>query len=122
MDEERAPFLSNPFVARASRWGLLAWSVIGILILAWGFYQYVLHPVRFLFPPLVVALILLYLLNPAVDALQARGVSRILGTLLAYVVIVGAIGLWLAFLIPVVSHQVAQFVLTHLGSAPDSTR
>ena len=32
MDKDRGPFFTNPFVARAARWGLVAWSLIGILI------------------------------------------------------------------------------------------
>ena len=38
-NRDRGPFLSNPFVARAARWGLLAWSVIGVLILLWVVYR-----------------------------------------------------------------------------------
>lgn len=110
MDDERGPFLSNPFVARASRWGLLAWSLIGLLILAWGLYRFVLYPIRIALPPLAVALIILYLLNPAVDLLGRRRVNRVLGTALAYVVILGAFALWLATIVPVISHQVSQFV------------
>ncbi len=106
---ERGPFLSSPFVARAARWGLLAWSVIGVLLLVAGFFWYVLRPIQIIFPPLVVALIVVYLLNPAVGALERRGVRRVWGTLLLYVVVLGAVGALLAFLIPIVSHQVAQF-------------
>jgi predicted PurR-regulated permease PerM len=106
---ERGPFLSSPFVARAARWGLLAWSVIGVLVLIAGFFWYVLRPIRIIFPPLVIALIVVYLLNPAVGALERRGIRRLWGTLLLYVVLLSAVGLLLTFLIPVVSHQVAQF-------------
>ena len=52
---ERRPFFSNAFVARAGRWGLLAWSLIGILILAVGIFRYALYPIRVIFPPLLVA-------------------------------------------------------------------
>jgi len=106
---ERGPFLSSPFVARAARWGLLAWSVIGVVVLVAGFFWYVLRPIRIVFPPLVVALIVVYLLNPVVGALERRGMRRLWGTLLLYVVLLGAVGLLLSFLIPAVSHQVAQF-------------
>ena len=54
MAADRGPFLSSPFVARAARWGLLAWSIIGILILASLFFRYVVYPVRIVFPPLLV--------------------------------------------------------------------
>jgi predicted PurR-regulated permease PerM len=110
MDNERGPFLSNPFVARAARWGLLAWSLIGLLILLFVTYRFVLYPIRIIFPPLVVALIVIYLLNPLVAALCSRGIPRIWATLIVYLVFLGIVGLALAYLISAVSHQVTEFV------------
>jgi predicted PurR-regulated permease PerM len=109
-NRDRGPFLSNPFVARAARWGLLAWSVIGVLILLWVVYRYALYPIRVIFPPIVVALIVVYLLNPLVNELQRRRVPRIWGTLLVYLVVLTAIGTAIAYLSVVVTHQVTQFV------------
>src|SRR3989442_13656349 len=77
---DRGPFLSSPFVARAARWGLLAWSIIGIVLLIVGAFWYVLRPIRVIFPPIVVALIVVYLLAPAVARLERRGVRRGGGT------------------------------------------
>ena len=110
MDRDRGPFFSNPFVARAARWGLLAWSVIGVLILVYAIYRFVLRPVAIVFPPLALALIVIYLLNPLVTQLQERGVPRVWGTLLCYVVFLSLVGLALAYFIPVVSGQVRAFV------------
>ncbi len=110
MDRDRGPFFSTPFVARAARWGLLAWSVIGVLILIYALYRFVLKPVAVVFPPLVLALIVIYLLNPLVTRLQARGIPRVWGTLICYVVFLSLVGLALANFIPVVSDQVRAFV------------
>jgi predicted PurR-regulated permease PerM len=110
MSRDRGPFLSNPFVAQAARWGLLAWSVIGLLILVGVLYRFVLYPIRVVFPPLLVALIVVYLLNPLVTRLQERGVGRVWGTLLCYVVFLSLVGLALAYLIPAVTDQVRSFV------------
>ena len=110
MDKDRGPFFSNPFVARAARWGLLAWSLIGILILVYAVFRYVLRPIEIVFPPLVVALIVIYLLNPLVTRLQQRGVPRVWGTLLCYVVLLSLTGLALAYFVPVLTHQVRAFV------------
>jgi predicted PurR-regulated permease PerM len=112
MDKEREPFLSNPFVARAARWGLLVWSVIGLLILVYLVYRYVFHPIRIVFPPLVVALIVVYLLNPIVSMLQARGLHRVWATLIVYLVFLSMVGLAIAYLTDVIGHQVTQFVRT----------
>jgi predicted PurR-regulated permease PerM len=110
MDNERGPFLSNPFVARAARWGLLAWSVIGLVILIGLAYRFVLFPVRVIFPPLVVALIFIYLLNPIINELQRRGVRRIWATLLVYVAFVAVAVAVLSWAIPAIAHQVTEFV------------
>jgi predicted PurR-regulated permease PerM len=108
---DRGPFFSNPFVARAARWGLLAWSLIGVLILTWGICRYLLYPIRVIFPPLLVALVLVYLMNPAVEELERRyRIRRVLGSILTYVVFLSVIGLALAWLIPVIGHQASQFV------------
>ena len=110
MTAERGPFFTNPFVAKAARWGLLAWSVIGILILLWVFARFVLFPIRIIFPPLVVALVVMYLLDPVVTRLQSRGIPRVWGALITYLVFLGAVVVALAYLIPVITHQVQSFV------------
>jgi predicted PurR-regulated permease PerM len=107
--------LSSPVVARAVRWGLVAWSAIGVAILGYLVFRYVLHPIRIIFPPLVVALIIVYLLNPLVSRLERRGLARLWGTLLVYLVFLTAVGFALAALIPLVSRQVGTFV----DSAPE---
>jgi predicted PurR-regulated permease PerM len=112
MEKKRGPFLSNPFVARTSRWGLLAWSVIGLIILVGVIFRFVLYPIRIIFAPLVVALIVIYLLDPIVTFLQGRGLGRVWGTLLTYVVVLSAVAVALAYLGEVVGHQVNQFVHT----------
>jgi predicted PurR-regulated permease PerM len=89
---------------------LLAWSLIGVLILIYSIYRFVLRPIAVVFPPLVLALIVIYLLNPLVTRLQDRGMPRVWGTLLCYVVFLTLVGLALASFIPVVSDQVRAFV------------
>ena len=110
MSKDRGPLFPTPFVAQAARWGLLAWSIIGMLILIAALYRFVLYPIRVVFPPLVVALIVVYLLNPLVTRLQERGIPRIWATLLCYVVFLSLVGLALAYLIPAVTDQVRAFV------------
>ena len=115
MNEDRPPPIGSPFVVRAARWGIVAWSAIGILLIAFFFFRYVVHPIRIIFPPLVVALIGVYLLNPIVTRLERRGLNRIWGTLLTYLVAAGILGTLLTFTIPVVADQVRAFA----RSAPE---
>ena len=82
--------------------------MIGLLILlaisAWGLYR-----IRVIFPPLVLALLIIYLLNPVVKRLEDRRVPRALGALLAYVVVLGGIVLLVIAITPVISKQVSTF-------------
>jgi predicted PurR-regulated permease PerM len=109
VDEDRNRVLGTPFVIRSARWGIVAWAAIGVLVLGYFFFRYVVYPVRIILPPLVVAMIGVYLLNPIVSGLERRGVPRIWGTLLTYLVGVAILGTALTFTIPVVADQVTAF-------------
>ncbi|MGH2696410.1 MAG: AI-2E family transporter [Actinomycetota bacterium] len=109
MDEDRNRVLGTPFVIRSARWGIVAWAAIGVLVLGYFFFRYVVYPVRIILPPLVVAMIGVYLLNPIVSGLERRGIPRIWGALLTYLVGVAILGTALTFTIPVVADQVTAF-------------
>ena len=115
MDDDRNRVLGTPFVIRSARWGIVAWATIGVLLLAFFLLRYVVYPIRIIFPPLVVAMIGVYLLNPIVSALERRGMARIWGTLLTYLVGIAILGTALTFTIPIVAEQVTAFA----RSAPD---
>ena len=121
-----------PAGERIRRVGVAAWSIIGVLILvaiAW----WVLVKVKVIFPPLVLALLIIYLLNPIVSALERRGVKRLLGTLFTFVIVIGGIVLLIAGLSPFISeqaeelgdkwpemrHQVAAFIEDTAGNIED---
>src|SRR5213082_855546 len=107
MDRRRDPLTSNPVVTRAARWGVLAWAAIGVATLAYIAYRYLLYPIRIVFPPLALAVVLVFLLNPVVSALERRGIRRWLGTIATYIVFLSVLGVVLAYLVPLVSHQVS---------------
>ena len=106
--------LRSRVASRVARWGIFCWSLIGVLILTYLLYRYVLYPIRIVFPPLLLAMAIVYLLNPIVSRLQSRGMGRVWGTLLTYVVFLAVVGVGLRFLIPLVADQVTGFV----GSVP----
>lgn len=108
--DDRNPLLAHPLVARVARWGLVAWALIGVLVLGYLLFRYALYPVRIIFPPLVVALVFVYLLNPIVSRLERRGIPRVWAALLTYVVFGSLVGLGLRFLIPLIAEQVRGFV------------
>jgi predicted PurR-regulated permease PerM len=72
------------------RAGQLSWAVVGIAtllavlgLLAWT--------VRVVFPPLVLAGAIVFVLNPVVTRLHHRGIPRALGAALAYAVVLGSV-------------------------------
>jgi predicted PurR-regulated permease PerM len=95
-----------PAGERLRRAGIAAWSVIGILIVG-AILFWALLKIRIIFPPLVLAVLIIYVLNPVVARLERRGVPRLLGTVMAYVFVLGGITLIVASLVPLVSRQVA---------------
>ena len=97
-----------PAGERLRRAGIAAWSIIGILIVI-AIVLWLLHEIRVIFPPLVLALLIIYLLNPIVTRLQERGVRRAVGAVLAYVVVLGGLTLLGVVLAPPVSQQVSNF-------------
>ncbi|HEX2235383.1 MAG TPA: AI-2E family transporter [Actinomycetota bacterium] len=90
------------------RAGLGAWSIIGILICAYAAI-WTLQKVTVIFPPLVLALLIIYLLNPIVGWLEHRGIHRTAGAIGTYVVVLGSLSLLVIALIPIVSEQVTGF-------------
>lgn len=109
MSDDRRRVLDTPLVLRAARGGIVAWSLIGLVLLGFFFLRYVVYPVRIIFPPLVVATILVYLLNPVVSRMERRGAPRVWGTLVTYLVAFGILGTLLTFTVPVVADQVESF-------------
>lgn len=97
-----------PAGERLRRAGIAAWSIIGISIVV-AIALWLLYEVRVVFPPLVLALLIIYLLNPIVTRLQERGVRRSVGAVLAYVVVLGSLTVLGMILAPFVSGQVSNF-------------
>jgi predicted PurR-regulated permease PerM len=110
VEDDRNRVLGPPYVARAARWGIFAWATIGMLLVAYFAFRYVVYPIRIIFPPLVVALIMLFLLNPLVSGMERRGMRRGWATLLVYLAFLAVVGTGLYFLVPLVAEQVDDFV------------
>lgn len=105
------PFSIPPHLStgeRLRRWGIAAWSLIGILILmAVAFW--LLLKIRVIFPPLVLALLVIYILNPPITWLERRGTPRAAAAIGVYA-LCAAFVVGLGFLLfPFFSSQVDQF-------------
>jgi predicted PurR-regulated permease PerM len=87
------------------RAGAVAWAVVGLAVVV-AIVGYVAWYLRVLFPPLVLAGSIVFLLNPLVTRLQHRGVPRALGAGLAYAGVLGLIALVGVGLFPLAAAQV----------------
>ncbi|HVE75314.1 MAG TPA: AI-2E family transporter [Actinomycetota bacterium] len=93
-----------PASERIRRAGAVSWALLGIILLVM-LAATALWFVRQILPPLVLALMLIFLLNPLVSALQRRGVSRSLGTAGIYLVFIGAIVIASIYVFPLLRQQ-----------------
>ncbi|MFN2595325.1 MAG: AI-2E family transporter [Actinomycetota bacterium] len=97
-----------PASERLQRAGTIAWSLIGVLVVA-AMIVWALIKIRIIFPPIVLAMLIIYLLNPIVTRLERRGVNRTLGAVFTYVVIFGTLSAIAIGLTPVVQREASHF-------------
>jgi predicted PurR-regulated permease PerM len=110
----RAPLLRPPqrhpsAYERFVRLGILAWAGIGVIILAYLLLRLLVH-INPVVPPLLLAVVVVYLLNPIVTALERRGVPRLAGAGIVYVLFILLVALAIDLLVPLVTRQVSQVV------------
>jgi predicted PurR-regulated permease PerM len=113
-DLPRAPLLRPPqrhpsAYERFVRLGILAWAGIGIIILAYLLLRLLVY-VNPVVPPLLLAVVVVYLLNPVVTALERRGVPRLAGAGIVYVLFLLLVVLAIDLLVPLVTRQISQVV------------
>lgn len=88
---------------------MVAWSLLGVLLLTGIFFRGLLL-LRDIFPPMALALVLIFLLNPLVTGLQRRGIRRGLGTAAIYLLFFAAIYVAVSYLIPPLGRQINDLV------------
>jgi predicted PurR-regulated permease PerM len=91
-------------VERIRRAGTIAWAVVGLAalltllgVIAWFF--------RVVWPPLILASAIVFILNPVVTFFQRRHIPRALGTAFAYLGVVALVGLSALLIAPLVQRQ-----------------
>ena len=95
---------------RTRLWFFRVWTLIGLAILVLGFLWLMREPLHLIVPPIALAGVLVYLLNPIVTWFERRRFHRVLGTAITYVVVLAlVIGLaWLV--VPILARQTADLV------------
>lgn len=89
---------------RVRRAGQVSWAAVGVATLL-AIVGLVLWTVRVIFPPLILAGAIVFLLNPVVTGLQRRGVPRAAGAGLAYLGVLGLLVLAVALIYPIAADQ-----------------
>jgi predicted PurR-regulated permease PerM len=85
-------------------WGVVAWTGIGGVILLWAASR-LLSPIAGVFPYLVMAAMVVFVLNPAVRRLTGLGLPRRPAATIVFVAALGLTVLILSLLVPVLIHQ-----------------
>ena len=86
------------------RAGQVAWAVIGMAAVVFVI-GVVAWQVRVVFPPLILAGAIVFLLNPVVTALQRRGIPRAAGAGLAYLGVLGLFIVAASLIYPIAADQ-----------------
>ena len=99
-----SPVASPSMMDRIRRAGAVSWAVCGIaaLIVLLGVVGWV---VRVIWPPLILASAIVFLLNPIVSRLQERHIPRALGTALAYLGVLAVVVLTVLLVAPLATRQ-----------------
>ncbi|HEX2054770.1 MAG TPA: AI-2E family transporter [Actinomycetota bacterium] len=104
-NRRQGPQVSDGF----RRAGIVSWSLIGCLLLA-GISLYVLWFLREVIPPIALAMILIFLLNPMVTRLERRGIRRGIGTAIIYLLFLSVVAIGLSLLVPPLGRQINDLV------------
>jgi len=96
--------MSEPSFERLRRLGVGAWSLVGAAILI-AMLVWLIIKVQIIWPPLILAVILVYVFKPFVDWLARRGLPRVVGGCLSYIVFGGLLVLFGFLVFPEIADQ-----------------
>ncbi len=107
-EQSDGPHVGTELEALVRKIGIASWSTIGALILIF-LGAYVLIEGRVIFAPLFLALIVVFVLNPLVTALQRRGVHRLVGAAIGFLAFLAALVVLGIIVIPSIIDQASGF-------------
>jgi len=97
-----------PGYDQIKRAGVASWSVVGAMLLVVAL-VWVVETISVVWPPLVLAIALIYLLAPLVDLLQRRHIHRVIGSCLSYLLFIGLLVLIGFLVVPIIQDQFEEF-------------
>jgi predicted PurR-regulated permease PerM len=108
VDSEPAADKPEPELsAIVTRMGVVAWSLVGAAVLLWIGLQ-ILARIDVLMAPIVLAVVLIYVLNPVVNWLVRRHIPRIISGFLAFLLLIGVVASIGAIVAPMVTDQASE--------------
>ena len=93
------------------RVGIFSWSMIGLALLV-ALIVFLLVQGRVILAPLLIAVVFIFVLNPLVGSLNRRGVPRVIGTAIGFVIILAGLVLLGFLVIPSIIDQAISFTET----------
>jgi predicted PurR-regulated permease PerM len=93
------------------RVGIFSWSMIGVMLLIVAAFVVVVEG-RVILAPLLLGIVIIYILNPLVSWLSARGVPRIFGAILGFLVFFSGLSLLAIVIFPDIRIQAESFIDT----------
>ena len=90
------------------RVGISAWSIIGVALVI-ALIGFLIIEGRVILGPLLLAVVLVYILNPLVTWLNAKGLHRIVGAAIGFLIILAVVFILGFFLIPSIADQARGF-------------
>lgn len=91
-------------------WFWRVWTMIGTVLLLAGAWLVLNEPLGIILPPLALAAVIVYFLNPIVGRLADRGLPRVIGVSLAYLLFAGGLVGLGALLGPILARQGGEFL------------
>jgi predicted PurR-regulated permease PerM len=95
--------------AAVRRLGVFSWSIIGVLILTSGVFWALSHG-RIILAPLLLAVVIVFVLNPIVSWFANRGIPRIVGAMIGFLAFFAGITLIVLIVAPGIVEQVQALV------------
>lgn len=101
----------SDFGSVVRRVGIFSWSLIGVFLLAIGAF-YLLVEGRVILAPLLLAIVIVFILNPLVNWLGRHRIPRVIGAIIGFVFFFSALSLLVIVLFPDIRFQAESFVET----------
>lgn len=98
-----------PYIGtRIDNWGSFAWNALGIVFFGFIILQ-ILGKFQSLIPPILMALIIIYVLTPLVDLIERKGFSRNIGLAIAFGLLLAFVVFFIWMLVPALIAQLGNF-------------